>query len=272
MEGWAAHNALYSGSRRRRLTFDEIAELYDRARPGYPEELIDDLLDLAGLEAGSRVVEIGCGTGQATRSLAERGLDVTCVELGEAGGVAGDRLASYPERPCRAGGFEDWKPPQADFDAVVAFTSFHWVDPSRCGSRSRRGCSGRAATWPRRSPAPSRCPRATRSSASPGGLRRRRARPGQPRASRTGRMAGHGAPRSTRAAGSNGSRSALRLWERDFTADEYVDVLEHRLGHRVLGPRCEERCPSACAGGSSCGPAGTVRTAYLNVLHVARRR
>ena len=37
----------------RRLTFNEIAELYDRARPGYPAELFDDLLDLDGLEDGS---------------------------------------------------------------------------------------------------------------------------------------------------------------------------------------------------------------------------
>jgi SAM-dependent methyltransferase len=49
-----------------RETFDEAPGLYDRVRPGYPEELFDDLERLAGLRPGSRVLELGCGTGQAT--------------------------------------------------------------------------------------------------------------------------------------------------------------------------------------------------------------
>jgi hypothetical protein len=44
-----------------RETFDEAPELYDRVRPGYPKELFDDFAGLAGLEAGSRVLELGCG-------------------------------------------------------------------------------------------------------------------------------------------------------------------------------------------------------------------
>ena len=49
-----------------RGTFDEAPELYDRVRPGYPEEAVEDLATLARLRPGSRVLEIGCGTGQAT--------------------------------------------------------------------------------------------------------------------------------------------------------------------------------------------------------------
>ena len=71
-------------SRRARLsrTFDEDAELYDRARPGYPPELYDDLMDLVGAGPGSRVLEVGCGTGQATVPLAARGFRITAVEAG----------------------------------------------------------------------------------------------------------------------------------------------------------------------------------------------
>src|SRR3954451_6870462 len=47
-----------------RWTFEEAPELYDRVRPGYPEELFDGLAGLAGLREGSRVLELGCGTGQ----------------------------------------------------------------------------------------------------------------------------------------------------------------------------------------------------------------
>ena len=53
-------------------TFDEVAELYDRARPGYQPEVFDDLVALAGLRPGARVLESGPGTGQATRTLVER--------------------------------------------------------------------------------------------------------------------------------------------------------------------------------------------------------
>jgi protein-L-isoaspartate O-methyltransferase len=65
-----------------RAGFDRAAEDYQRSRPVCPPQLFDDLIDLAGLEAGDRVIEIGCGTGQATVPLAERGLAVTAVELG----------------------------------------------------------------------------------------------------------------------------------------------------------------------------------------------
>ena len=58
---------------RLRATFDEAAELYDRARPGYPERLYDDLFALSGLSPGDRVVEIGPGTGQATAPMLKRG-------------------------------------------------------------------------------------------------------------------------------------------------------------------------------------------------------
>jgi SAM-dependent methyltransferase len=114
-----------------RTTFDAVAELYDRARPGYPEELFDDLVALAGLRAGSRVLEIGCGTGQATRPLARRGLAVTCVELGaDLAELARARLAEFPGVEVVHASFEEWEPAEAGFDAVVAFTSFHWVDPA----------------------------------------------------------------------------------------------------------------------------------------------
>src|SRR6187549_3838365 len=82
---------------RLRVTFDEDAERYDRARPGYPTAVFDDLLALAGLGPGARVLEIGCGTGQATVPLAERGCEVVAVELGaQMAAVARSNLARFP--------------------------------------------------------------------------------------------------------------------------------------------------------------------------------
>jgi SAM-dependent methyltransferase len=116
--------------RRLRTTFDEVPELYDRARPLYPAELFDDLVAFAGLRAGSRVLEIGCGTGQATLPLAERGFEVVCVELGEQlAAVAQRKLAGFSNVEVVNAVFEEWEADERSFDAVVAFTAFHWVDP-----------------------------------------------------------------------------------------------------------------------------------------------
>src|SRR5262249_39380345 len=65
-----------------RRTFDTAADLYDAARPSYPDELFDDLVSLGGLEIGDRLLEIGCATGKATRALLDRGFSVVCVDIG----------------------------------------------------------------------------------------------------------------------------------------------------------------------------------------------
>ena len=113
-----------------RAGFDQAAEDYQRTRPVCPPQLFDDLIRLAGLRAGDRVVEIGCGTGQATVPLAERGLAITAVELGpELAAIARRRLTGFPAANVVTGSFEDWKAPGAGFDAVVAVNCLHWIDP-----------------------------------------------------------------------------------------------------------------------------------------------
>ena len=53
------------------LVFDEVPDLYDRVRPRYPDDLFADLVAITGMDERSSVLEVGCGTGQATRSLAD---------------------------------------------------------------------------------------------------------------------------------------------------------------------------------------------------------
>jgi SAM-dependent methyltransferase len=118
------------GERERlRQTFDRVAERYDRARPEYPERLFDDLVALAGLEPGDRLLEVGCATGKATLPLARRGFRITCVELGpELAGVARRNLAGFPVEVVQ-GRFEEWRP-EEPVDCVFAATAWHWIDPA----------------------------------------------------------------------------------------------------------------------------------------------
>lgn len=118
---------------RLRRTFTEAPELYDRARPGYPRAMYDDLAAAAptGLGPTCRVLEIGCGTGQATVPLAGRGCRVTAVELGaEMARVARRNLAGYPDVDVVNAAFEQWPLPPEPFDVVLAATAFAWVDPA----------------------------------------------------------------------------------------------------------------------------------------------
>jgi SAM-dependent methyltransferase len=113
-----------------RASFEGSPECYERARPVAPPQVFDDLVTLARLEPGARLVEIGCGTGQATVPLAERGFEIVGIELGEhLGELAKCNLAPFPRVEVINFSFEEWNPVGKRFDAVVAFNSFHWVDP-----------------------------------------------------------------------------------------------------------------------------------------------
>ncbi len=121
-----------TGERERlRSTFDGAALLYDEVRPGYPEALFEDVVSLSGTPAGGRVLEVGCGTGQATLPFARRGYEILCVELGEnLATVARRNLAEYPGIEVRVGDFEEYPLPESYFDLVVSATAFHWLDPA----------------------------------------------------------------------------------------------------------------------------------------------
>jgi SAM-dependent methyltransferase len=114
----------------RRQTFESVAEEYDAARPSYPDALVDDLVALAAIPPEGRILEIGPGTGKATVALAERGFAIVGVELGEQlAAVARRNLASFPRAEIVVADFETWEPERAEFDAVTAFTAFHWIAP-----------------------------------------------------------------------------------------------------------------------------------------------
>lgn len=110
-----------------RHTFGTVAELYDRARPTYPAAVFDEIAALGALEPGSRVVEIGPGTGKATVEMLRRGWAVTGVELSPE--LAEVARHNVPEAEIVVADFETWEPGDAEYDAVTAFAAFHWIAP-----------------------------------------------------------------------------------------------------------------------------------------------
>jgi SAM-dependent methyltransferase len=119
-----------TGARRFGTVFDQVADEYDRNRPSYPDELVDQACRVAGLRDGDRVLEIGCGSGQLTRSLAARGLHVTALE-------PGPNLMALARQNLAGGGavefvnarFEDAACPREHYRAVFSASALHWVDP-----------------------------------------------------------------------------------------------------------------------------------------------
>ena len=122
-----------AGLNRRDLgqVFNQVPELYDRVRPRYPYQLFADLVTITGMEEGSSVLEVGCGTGQATRSLAALGCSVTAIEPGaEMAGLARQRIATFSNVTIETSTFEEWDDRGRHFDVLVAASAWHWVDPT----------------------------------------------------------------------------------------------------------------------------------------------
>jgi SAM-dependent methyltransferase len=110
--------------------FDEIADLYDRARPSYPEPLFDAIVSRTGLNSGSQLLEIGAGTGQATLPMAKRGYSILAVERGaNLARLARGNLQQYPQVQVVTGKYEDIELTSEAFDLVYCATALHWIRP-----------------------------------------------------------------------------------------------------------------------------------------------
>jgi SAM-dependent methyltransferase len=103
-------------------SFGADAERYDRARPRYPDALIERIV---AASPGPEIVDVGCGTGIAARQFQAAGCTVLGVEPDA-------RMAEWARRrglAVEVSTFEEWDPASRAFDAVVAGMTWHWVDP-----------------------------------------------------------------------------------------------------------------------------------------------
>jgi 2-polyprenyl-3-methyl-5-hydroxy-6-metoxy-1,4-benzoquinol methylase len=101
------------------LTFNEVAQLYDEVRPGYPEELIEDVIRISGIPRDGRILEVGCGTGQATLSFAQRGYVMLCLDIGaQLVKIARTKCKHYPHVEIRRVAFEEFQSRFPFFDIM----------------------------------------------------------------------------------------------------------------------------------------------------------
>lgn len=115
--------------------YEQGAEPYRRARPGYPEPAFETLLRALDLGVGKHVVELGAGTGICTRQLVDHGLRVTAVEPVES---MRSRLLASVDVQVLSGTAERTGLPGGVADAVVAATAWHWFDAARALDEVRR--------------------------------------------------------------------------------------------------------------------------------------
>jgi SAM-dependent methyltransferase len=126
------HVAVLFQDRTRAESFGADAERYDRARPTYPDGLLDLVLEGLGRDGPIEVLDVGCGTGIASRLFADRGCRVLGVEPdARMAAVARDRGVRVDEAT-----FETWNPRPRAFDAVISGQAWHWVDPVEGAERA----------------------------------------------------------------------------------------------------------------------------------------
>jgi SAM-dependent methyltransferase len=113
-----------------RTSFDQVADDYHAVRPGYPPLLIKDVISLADIPSEGRILEIGCGTGQATIPFAQSGYQMVCLDIGPSlAALAAQNCRAYANVEIHVISFEDWPAEPGSFDLVISATAFHWIPP-----------------------------------------------------------------------------------------------------------------------------------------------
>lgn len=112
-----------------RLSFDQFAELYDSARPRIGRLMTSDIMRFAEVDRGTRVLDVGAGTGQWIDGLLHYGCRVDALEPGRAMRTIISNEFGHRGVRVHGGDFETSEFPSSSFGAIVSANAFHWLDP-----------------------------------------------------------------------------------------------------------------------------------------------
>jgi len=121
---------MFRGEKLFNASFDTFADNYQSARPGYPDEMMADIVRVCGISDQSTLLEIGAGSGIATIELAASGSKIVALEPGEnLAKIAEAQLKDFPNVEVLVDTFENFTS-EHKFGSILSFTSFHWLSGS----------------------------------------------------------------------------------------------------------------------------------------------
>jgi len=107
--------------------FNQMADYYDKYRPSYPNEIINILIEKTKLTNGSKLLEIGAGSGKATELFTSKGFEILCIEPGSDLVKRGNERFEDENFKFVEARFEDYPITLNHFDVVFSAQAFHWV-------------------------------------------------------------------------------------------------------------------------------------------------
>jgi SAM-dependent methyltransferase len=216
-------------------SFGADAQRYDRARPGYPDDLVAHVVAGSPGDDAPDVLDVGCGTGVAARQFQAAG----CTVLGVEPDARMADVARNRGLPVEVATFEAWEPGGRTFDVVTAAQSWHWVDPAAGAVKAAQVLrpNGRLAIFGHVYEPPAEV-------AEPFAAAYRRVVPDSPFGGRSARRplemyraAYAKVADRIRETGQFGDPEQSRFdWERSYTRDQWLELLPTTGGLTRLGP------------------------------------
>lgn len=113
----------------KRFVFNEDVENYDKFRPRYCAELFNHIINYAELNSNKSAIEVGIGTGQATKAILETGCLVRAIEIGEnLAKYSKNKFSEFDNLEINNISFEDYQYISGCIDLVFSGTAFHWIE------------------------------------------------------------------------------------------------------------------------------------------------
>ncbi|OFZ26722.1 MAG: hypothetical protein A2381_17170 [Bdellovibrionales bacterium RIFOXYB1_FULL_37_110] len=109
-------------------TFNDAAKYYDQTRPTYPNQVFEDIIRLTKINADSKLLEVGCGTGQATVQFARKGFSLHAIDIGEnLIEIAKQNCKQFNHTSFEHISFEEHAQTNNQYDLIFSACAFHWI-------------------------------------------------------------------------------------------------------------------------------------------------